>query len=111
MYFIIQPDQPVDYSAAEHYIKGHYKKLVQLTIDDNMIRTLYQEEVITLEQQKEIKRLHKEERMEYLLDDVITPSVKCKDSPKFIHFINTLRSSDDTSLKDVACDLMCCLHK
>jgi len=98
-------DQPVDYSAAEDYIISHYDELALLTINDVLIRNLYKMKVITLDEKKSIKNLNIGERMEYLLDYIITPSLQAKYSEKYINLINVLKNSDDSCLKTVASQL------
>ena len=99
-------DQPVNYSAAEDYITSHYDKLTELTISDTLIKSLYQMKVVTLDEKKAIKKLDDDERMEYLLDYVITPSLKLHQSHHYINFIHTLNNSDDGSMKDAGSELM-----
>ena len=62
--------------------------------------------VVTLDEKKAIKKLDTGERMEHLLDHVIIPSLKAKQSEKYINFINVLKNSDDSSLKTVAAQLI-----
>ena len=56
-------------------------------------------------QRKEI-----EDRMEYLLDDIISPSLEAKSSLKYIGLVQVMSRSDDSVLKDVASKLAINLH-
>ena len=95
--------RPLD---PEHYIRSNYMKLTNLTISDTLIKRLYKEEVITLDEKMTIGKLEERKRMEYLLDHVIIPSLKCNHTPKYIGFLYVMKSSDDSLLKDVASELM-----
>ena len=54
---------------------------------DNMERSLYAYEVITADERKEIKSKVGDEKMEYLIVDIIIPSLKKKISKNIKHFL------------------------
>ena len=95
-------DRQIDYSAAEDYIRSHYVHLTLLTVNDSLLRTLNQIEVITLDEKMTVKKMDTGERMEHLLDHVITPSLKAKHREKYINFIDALDCSDDLPSKELA---------
>ena len=99
-------DYSVNFEAALDYTRKNYISLIHLVISEDVMQNLYQERVITLNQKKELKRTEVENRMEYLLDEVITPSIKAKTGQKYISLIKVMQSSDDTSLNAVASELM-----
>ena len=103
-------DRPVDYSAAEQYIRSRYDNLALLTISDTLIRRLYRDEVITFDEKIEIQKLDKEDRMEFLLN-IIIKSLKLKHSSKLIKLLKIMEDSDDESLKVVATELIFCSFK
>ena len=49
-------------------------------------------------------------RMEYLLDDIIIPSLGGKTGQKFINLVRVMEKSDDSLLKHVASKLVHNLH-
>ena len=61
--------------------------------------------MITLDEKIRIKGLKERERMEHLLDHVITPSLMCQHSTKYINFFNVMKNSDDSLLKNIASEL------
>ena len=71
-----------------------------------VIQHLYQEKVITLNQKKAIQRKETEKRMEFLLDEVIIPSLEAKTSQKFISLTEVMKKSDDVSLNTTASELV-----
>ena len=50
--------------------------------------------------------LKERERMEHLLDYIIMPSLETNYSPKYINFLNAMKSSDDSLVKTEASDLI-----
>ena len=48
--------------------------------------------------------------MEQLLDKIIFPSLEAETRQKYISFINIMLRSDDSSLRDVASELIRNLH-
>ena len=85
-------------------------ELIHLNISKDVIRDLYTEKVITLNEKKEIQRKEMENRMEYLLDDIIIPSLEAKSDQKYIGLVRVMNRSDDSSLKNVASKLALILH-
>ena len=92
------------------YIWSQYTELMHLNINTDVIRDLYKEQVITLNEKKEIQRKEMEKRMEYFLDDIIIPSLEAKSSQKYIGLVRVMNRSDDSVLKDVASKLALNLH-
>ena len=92
--------------AALDYTRKNYTSLIHLVISEDVVQNLYQNKVITLNEKKEIQRKDKEKRMEYLLDEVIIPSLEAKTGQKYINLMKVMKSSDDTSLNAVASELM-----
>ena len=70
------------------YIRSQYTELMHLNINTDVIRDLYKEQVITLNEKKEIQRKEMEKRMEYFLDDIIIPSLEAKSSQKYVHWLS-----------------------
>ena len=99
-------DRPFNYSATQLYLKNQYDKLIRLNIGDDLIISLYQKDVITLEEKINMGELKERKRMEYLLDRIIIPSLKSDYSHKYINFLNVMKSSDDGLVKNVASDLI-----
>ena len=89
------------------YLRNHYTELINLAISEDVIQHLFQERVITLKQKKEIRRKETENRMEFLLDEVIIPSLDAKTGQKYISLTKVMKKSDDISLNAVASQLMC----
>ena len=48
--------------------------------------------------------------MEYLLDDIIIPSLEAKSDQKYIGLVQVMKRSDDSLLNDVASKLVLNLH-
>ena len=92
------------------YIRSQYTELMHLNINTDVIRDLYKEQVITLNEKKEIQRKEMEKRMEYFLNDIIIPSLEAKSSQKYIGLVRVMNRSDDSVLKDVASKLALNLH-
>lgn len=98
-------DHPVNFNAALDYIQQQYSKLTHLTIDTDLIKFLFMEQVVTHKEKKEIQRWRREERMEYLLDNIIIPSLEIEFGQKYINLINVMDRSDDILLKTIASEL------
>ena len=88
------------------YLRKYYTDLIHLIINEDVIQHLYQERVVTLKEKKEIRRKETEYRMEYLLDEVIIPSLEAKTSQKYISLAKVMKKSDDISLNAAASELM-----
>ena len=69
-----------------------------------MLGKLYSKSVITLKEKQQIKayNLVETERMEYFLDNIITPSLECKNNTKFKGFLEILKESDDSTSMAIA---------
>ena len=103
-------DYSVNFKTALYYIKSHYRELIHVNINTDVIRDLYETEIITLKEKKEIQRKEIEDRMEYLLDDIISPSLEAKSGLKYIGLVQVMSRSDDSVLKEVASKLAINLH-
>ena len=99
-------DRPFNYSTTQLDLKNRYDKLIRLNIGDDLIISLFQKDVITLEEKITMGELKERKRMEYLLDRIIMPSLKSDYSSKYINFLNVMKSSDDVLVKNVASDLI-----
>ena len=87
----------------------HYVRLTHISIYDEVIKHLFMEHVISRKQKIEIQNLE-DDRMERLLDKIIFPSLEAETRQKYISFINIMLRSDDSSLRDVASELIRNLH-
>ena len=67
-----------------------------------MERSLYAYEVITADERKEIKSKVGDEKMEYLIVDIIIPSLKRKFNKKYKAFLEVMEENEDTDLQDTA---------
>ena len=103
-------DYTVNFKTAMDYMRSTYTELIHLNISTDIIRDLYKEQVITLNEKKEIQRREMESRMEYLLDDIIIPSLEAKSGQKYIGLVRVMKRSDDSLLKDVASKLVLNLY-
>ena len=62
--------------------------------------------MLTSGEKRKIQKKDIIDRMEYLLDDVITPSLQAEVGEKFISLIRVMKNSDDVSLNKMASKLM-----
>ena len=91
-------------------MKKQYKRFTQLTINDDAIKDLFMEDVLTHEQKLEIQMLNVRKRMENLLDYVIIPSLQAGMAQKYINLVNIMINSDDSLLRAMASEMIK-LHK
>ena len=91
-------------------MKKQYKRFTQLTINDDAIKDLFMEDVLTHEQKLEIQMLNVRKRMENLLDYVIIPSLQAGMAQKYINLVNIMMNSDDSLLRAMASEMIK-LHK
>ena len=88
-------------------VKANYNKLTNLPIE-SMIGKLYAKRVITLEEKERIdSKPIKRDKMMFLLDGVIIPSLLNNIGVKFKGFLEVMEESDDPVLTDMAKDLVC----
>ena len=99
-------DQLINCSAAQRHLKNRYDKLTHLTIGDDLLRSLYQKDVVTREQKIKMGELKERNRMEYLLDHIIMSSLESNHSRKYINLLNVMKSSDDDLVNTEASDLI-----
>ena len=92
----------VDCFAAKSNIQANYNQLANLPID-LMLDKLYAKGVVTLEEKEKIdsKPLQRD-KMIYLLDDIITPSLSVGISIKFQVLLQVMKESGDSVLIDMA---------
>ena len=67
-------------------------------------------EVITYEEKVDMDNMSIEKRIKFLLDRVITPSLKSMHRKKYINFIHVMESSDDVLLQSQASKLKRYVH-
>ena len=91
-------------------MKKQYKRFTQFTINDDAIKDLFMEDVLTHEQKLEIQMLNVRKRMENLLDYVIIPSLQAGMAQKYINLVNIMMNSDDSLLRAMASEMIK-LHK
>ena len=63
---------------------------------------LYAKEVITYDQRKFIDIQVGRNKMDYLIVDIIVPSLKAKFSKKYKSFLKVMEENDDTDLQSAA---------
>ena len=96
-----------DCSATMEKVKANYDKLTNLPIE-SMIGKLFAKRVITLEEKERIdSKPIKRDKMMFLLDGVIIPSLLNNIGVKFKGFLEVMEESDDPVLTDMAKDLVC----
>ena len=103
-------DHPVNCKTALNHMKKQYKRFTQLTINDDAIKDLFMEDVLTHEQKLEIQMLNVRKRMENLLDYIIIPSLQAGMAQKYINLVNIMMNSDDSLLRAMASEMIK-LHK
>ena len=105
MYLYFNYTDDVDCSTALKNIKKNYDELTYLPIN-KMLGKLYSKEIITLKEKQTIKAIPVEsDRMEYFLDDIITPSLIANVIIKFRRFVEVLMESGDPTLISMATKL------
>lgn len=85
----------------EKKVQENYSGLTQLDVQ-LLLPSLYQYDVITQEQMEIIRQKSlKSEKMMYLLNDVILPSVRVGDIEKFQNLLKVFAESEDTTVQAV----------
>jgi len=100
-----------DCSAAKKNIKRSYTELTNLPIT-TILSKLYAKDVITLKEKQTIETSNfplNSDKMEYLLDSVITPSLANDVTMKFKGFLEVMEESGDPILLNMAKKLGMCL--
>ena len=88
-------------SSAKQKVKETYTRLTNLNVTA-MLGGLYSRDVITLKQKQQINSISIEsDRMEFLLDEVIIPSLEAGRIEKFRLFLELMEGSDDQMVKSV----------
>ena len=103
-------DHPVNCKTALNHMKKQYKRFTQLTINDDAIKDLFIQDVLTHEQKLTIQMLNVQKRMENLLDYIIIPSLQEGMANKYINLINIMLNSDNILLRAMASEMIK-LHK
>ena len=68
-----------------------------------MLGSLFAKGVITLQEKRTIYA--KNDKMSYLLDNIILPSLKANAIQKFELFLEVMKGSEDITTRNVACRL------
>ena len=90
--------EEVDCFTALRNIKENYDEMTYLPIN-SMLGKLFSKDVITLKEKESIKACSTQsDRMEYLLDYVIIPSLKVDVINKFKGLLKVMKESDDPTL-------------
>ena len=102
LYFYCYSDS-FDYSTAQKNIRKNYHEMTYLPIN-SMLSKLFSEGVITLKEKQQIKACNvvETEQMQYFLDNIIIPSLECKNNAKFKGLLKILKESDDPTSIAVA---------
>ena len=91
-----------DYTAANAKITANYVELTELPIN-LILGALRAEKVILAKQKEEIEIiLLQSKRMEYLLDNIISPSLNNKVGIKFKGFLEVMEQSEDVMFTSMA---------
>ena len=69
---------------------------------DNMKTQLFAKEVISFDQRKSIDIQVGRNKMDFLIFDIIIPSLKAKFSKKYKSFLKVMEDNDDIDLKSAA---------
>ena len=88
-------------SAAADKLKKQLGTLTRLNYNAIM-GSLYAKDVITNEQRKLIAAEIGEEKMMYLIVDIIIPSLKVNNYKKYKGFLEAMEESEDSDLKSTA---------
>ena len=90
-----------DYAAAAEKLRKQVNDFAKLKYD-NMERSLYAYKVITAGERKEIKSKVGGDQMDYLIVDIIIPSLEQKFSKKYKGFLKAMEDSEDIDLQKTA---------
>ena len=86
---------------AKQKIKDAYVRLTNLNVT-SLVGALYSQDVITARQKQIIgTKIIESEKMMYLLDDIIIPSLEAGTLEKFKSFREVMEKSDDSVIKSV----------
>ena len=88
-------------SATADKLKKQLGTLTRLNYNA-MMGSLYAKDVITNEQRKLIAAEIGEEKMMYLIVDIIIPSLKVNNHKKYKGFLEAMEESEDSDLKSTA---------
>ena len=91
-----------DFAAASAKVTANYVELTELPIN-SILGALREKEVILPRQKEEIEVIPlQSKRMEYLLDNIITPSLNVKVGFKFKGLLEVMEQSEDVVFKPMA---------
>ena len=90
-----------NYSATAGELKTQLGKLTTLKYNA-MMGSLYAKDVITDNERKIIDLKIGEEKMMYLILDIIIPSLRLDNFNKYKGFLKAMEESDDTDLRSMA---------
>ena len=94
--------QGFDYTGTANKLEKQLTKLSKLNYD-NMKTSLYDNGVITTEEQNIIdNKKTRHEKMKYLIVEIIIPSLKQGFGTKYKSFLKAMEESEDTDLQDTA---------
>ena len=90
-----------DCDAAANELQSQLNTLVNLNYDA-MALSLFSESIITRKERQIINDKCGEEKMEYLLADIIIPSLRVHYCGKYKGFLKAMEESGDSTLKSIA---------
>ena len=90
-----------DYDDVADNLKKQLGVLTKLKYNA-MMGSLLAEDVITYDERKIINEKIGAEKMDYLIVDIIIPSLKVKNHKKYKGFLKAMENSEDGDLKDMA---------
>ena len=91
-----------DYAAANAKITKSYVELTELPIN-SILGALRAKKIILPKEKEEIEAIPSQsKRMEYLLDNIIAPSIKAKVGIKFKGLLEVMEDSEDLVFNSVA---------
>ena len=94
----------LDYNCSDalHIVKINYAELMRLRIDP-MLSSLFAKKVIALQQKHKMEQFPlSTQKMMYLLDNIIIPTLKINIIGKFQAFLDVMEQSNDPLLINMA---------
>ena len=90
-----------DYAGTAKLLRIQLDKLLKLNYD-NMKTSLYASGVITTEEKRIIDSKIGSEKMDYLIVEIIIPSLELGNGKKYKSFLKAMEESEDTDLQYTA---------
>ena len=90
-----------DYIGTAKLLRTQFDKISRLNYN-NMKTSLYANEVITIEEKRLIDSKIGHEKMDYLIAEIIIPSLKQGFDQKYKSFLKAMEDSEDTDLRSTA---------